>query len=85
MAFPGIAAIGLMTGANLSSDGFVAIILISAPVFIILFNLGFTGWAINDLRDRFREMAAQHALPDKVRQNWRWRQWWRQFFLLDPG
>jgi len=56
----------------------------SLPVGIIACNLGFTGWAFNELRDRFREMASHQFIADKTGPKQSLRQWLRQFFLLEP-
>ena len=75
---------GLVTMGGSLSPGMGALTVAEFVVALAVCNLGFTGWAVSELRDRFRLLAANQPLPperflppwqpilDKLRR-WRWK------------
>ena len=78
------AFVGIMTMGRSLDPWMASLTVVEFLVALAICNLGFTGWAVSELRDRFRLLAANQQLPperfvppwkavmEKLR-SWRWK------------
>jgi hypothetical protein len=59
------AFVGIMTMGRNLSPAMGAVSVAEFVVALAACNLGFTGWAVSELRDRFRFLAASQQLPSQ--------------------
>jgi hypothetical protein len=59
------AFVGLATMGNIMSPAIGVLTVAEFLVALVACNLGFTGWAVSELRDRFRLLAASQGEPPK--------------------
>jgi hypothetical protein len=62
-----VVCFGIATLGNSMTPGMVAAMVAEFVVLIVVCNCGFAGWAVSELKDRFRILAAQQQLADAPR------------------
>ena len=57
------AIVGLLTSGRGLNDGTVFVAGIWFAILLVVCNLGFLGWSMNELRENFRVLAAHQSIP----------------------